>query len=70
MILETKILPEVIFKMIKTDKIEVVEQDGNVILMPISREREKHPLQGKYKDCGFTLDEFIAMTREDKELER
>ena len=71
MILESTTLPEPIFNLIDTQRVRVVQgENGEVNLTPVaSADEERHPLRGFFKDCGFTVDEFLAWKREDKRLE-
>ncbi|MDR2167578.1 MAG: hypothetical protein LBE35_06995 [Clostridiales bacterium] len=71
MILETRALPEQIFRLFESSNVKVEKEGDKVILSPALVVDERgYPLRGSFKDCGFTVDEFLAMTREDKELER
>ena len=70
MILETNILPEPIFGMIDSKKVMVVKDGNKIIISPVfSAEEKRHPLRGKYKDSGLTLEEFRAWRKQDKEME-
>ena len=72
MILETNTLPEPLMQMVQTEKVAVTVSmiNGAITLMPISEPKKSaHSLRGIAKDCGFTVDEFLARKREDKELE-
>ena len=68
-LLNTSTLPEPLFRLIRTKKVRVNEADGVVILIPVIEEKSDCPLLGIAADCGFTVAEFLARKREDKELE-
>ena len=68
-LMNTSTLPEPLFSLIRTKKVKVNEADGIVLLIPIIEETSDCPLLGIAADCGFTVAEFLARKREDKELE-
>jgi len=72
MILETSTLPKPLMQLVNAEKVAVTvsEWNGAITLIPVSAPRKSaHSLRGIAKDCGFTVDEFLARKREDKELE-
>lgn len=69
MILETKTLPEPLYKFIRTDTAKVCEINGILSLMPIENSSTDCPIRGIAADCGFTVDDFLAKKREEKVLE-
>jgi len=69
MVLETRVLPELLFRLLKTEKVKVRAFDGEVRLTPIIEIKDECPLLGIASDCGFTVDEFLARKREEKVLE-
>ena len=75
-ILETNTLPQPLMKLVNAEKVTVTvsELSGAITLMPIAPRKKGGfdaflSLRGSTKDCGFTVDEFLARKREDKELE-
>jgi hypothetical protein len=68
-ILQTSTLPEPLSRMIRADRVRARETGGVVSLTPIVEGKDGCPLLGIAADCGFTVDEFLARMREDKELE-
>jgi len=68
-VIDTSILPETLFRLLRTQKAKVREYDGEVRLTPIIEVKGECPLLGIATDCGFTVDEFLARKREDKVLE-
>jgi hypothetical protein len=70
MILNTNILPEPLFTLIHTEKIRVQETGGVINLIPLVEKDNGCPLWGIAADSALTVDKFLAMKREEKELER
>jgi hypothetical protein len=68
MILDTRTLPEPLFKLIHTDKVKVNETNGIVNLIPIREMKAKCPLLGLTSDSGLTVDKFLAMTHDETEI--
>ena len=69
-VLNTSTLPEPLFRLIRTEKVKVNEADGIISLIPIMESKGDCPLRGLAADSNLTVDRFLAMTREDKEIER
>jgi len=70
MVLNTNTLPEPLYRLIRSEKVKVNENDGVFSLIPILEIKDDCPLLGIAADSSLTVDKFLAMTREDKELER
>ncbi len=68
MILDAKTLPESLFKLIRTDKVKVNEDNGIVNLIPINENKADCPLLGLTADSGLTVDKFLAMTHDGTEI--
>ena len=70
-VLNVSALQETLFKMIPTERVKL-RQAGNVISLTPLREVTKGecPLLGLTAGSSLTVDKFLAMTREDKVLER
>lgn len=68
MILNTKTLPEPLFRLIRTEKVKVNETNGIVQLIPILEQKSGCPLRGLAADSDLTVDEFLLMTHDDKEM--
>ena len=66
-VMNTKALPEVLLKLIPTEKVRVIETDGMTQLMPVN-ENADCPLRGLAADSELTVDQFFAMTHDEKEL--
>jgi len=69
MVLNTNTLPEQLFRLIRTSRVKVNESNGVINLIPIEDNKNDCPLLGIAVDCGFTVEDFLARKREEKELE-
>ena len=70
MILNAVSLPEPLFRLVRSDKVKVSEENGKIYLTPILKVHKKgYPLRGSAADCGFTVDEFLEKKHAEKELE-
>jgi len=68
MVLNAKTLPEPLFRLIRTDRVKVNESDGVISLTPIAETKKGCPLRGIATDSNLTVDKFLAMTHDDKEM--
>ena len=68
MIISTKALPETLFRLISTEKVKVSEIDGAITLIPIFESKNDCPLLGLAADSSLTVEKFLAMTHEEKEM--
>ena len=68
-LLDTKTLPESLYRLLRAEKVKVREFDGEVRLTPIIKTQNGCPLLGIATDCGFSVDDFMARKREEKVLE-
>jgi hypothetical protein len=80
-IMNTNALPSFLITMFKTDRIKVREMDNGLLIEPtgevvdddlnLQQEREKYkcPLLGTARGGSFTVDKFLEMKRQEKELE-
>ena len=69
MVLDTKTLPEPLFRLLQVEKVKVREFDGEVRLIPVIKSQNGCPFLGVASDCGFTVDEFMSRKRDEKVLE-
>ena len=71
MILNTKTLPEPLFRMIRTEKVRVKETDGIIQLMPVKENEDcTIGLRGILADYDeMSVDKFLERCRADKELD-
>ena len=70
-VVNTKALPEILFKLIPTDKVRVKEIGGMIQLMPVKESADcTIGLRGMFAgDADMTVDKFLERKRVDKELE-
>ena len=70
--INTKALPEFLFKLIRTEKVKVYETDGEIRLMPVEETIDYiEKLYGSLADYPeMSVDKFLERKRADKELER
>ena len=66
-VINTNALPEVLFKLISTEKVRIKEIDGMIQLVPF-KENIDCPLRGLAADSNLTVEKFLAMTHDEKEL--
>ena len=68
MVLSTKTLPEVLYRMIRAEKVKVSETNGIISLTPIVEVQSGCPLRGLAAESSLTVDKFLAMTHDEKEM--
>jgi len=69
MLLDTKTLPESLYRLLRVEKVKVREFDGEIRLTPIINTQNGCPILGIAADCGFTVEDFMARKRDEKVLE-
>ncbi len=68
-ILNTRTLPEPLFKLIRTEKVKINEAaNGTFNLIPIMESKTDCPLLGLTAGSGLTIDKFLAMTHDETEM--
>jgi len=67
-IINSRTLPEPLFRMIRTAKVKVNEIDGEIRLTPILETKNGCPLRGLAADSSLTVDKFLDMTHDEKEM--
>ena len=67
LVISREILPEPIFSFIKSEKIRVFKENGNVVLSPVMKQPKIDDLYGKYNK--LSSEEFIKQKIFEKELE-
>ena len=70
-VMRTAALPEILFKLIKTEKVRVKESDGFIQLMPVKEATDcTIGLRGMFAgDPNMTVDKFLERKHADKELD-
>jgi len=70
-IMTTKALPEILFKLIQTEKVRVKEIDGIIQIMPLNESTDcTIGLRGMFAGCAdMTVDKFLERKHADKELD-
>ena len=68
LVLNTNTLPEPLFRIIRSEKVKVTETSGVINLIPILEVTNDCPLRGLAADSNLTVDHFLAMTHNEKEL--
>jgi len=68
LVLNTNTLPEPLFRLIRSEKVKVNEENGVVSLTPILEIEGDCPLRGLAAESNLTVDSFLAMTHDEKEL--
>ena len=70
-VMNTNALPEILFKLIPTEKVRVKEMGGIVELMPVKENTDcTIGLRGMFAGCtDMTIDKFLERKHADKELE-
>ena len=70
MVLNTKTLPEPLFRLIHTEKVKVREAHGEIRLTPIRETDIECPLLGMFADGKISMNKFILSKQTEKSLER
>jgi hypothetical protein len=68
-ILETKALPEPLYRRIRSDRVRVHEENGSIVLTPVIGNEESTDLWGLLPDGAFTTEKYLVQKRSEKELE-
>ena len=68
-ILETKVLPEQLSRLIHSEKVKVRETNGEVLLTPIADAREGCPIRGICADGKLSSYTFMERKQAEKERE-
>jgi hypothetical protein len=70
-IMQTKAFPDVLFKLIPTERVRVKEIDGMVQLMPVKENEDcTTGLRGMFAgDPNMSVEKFLERKRADKELD-
>jgi hypothetical protein len=69
-LLNTNTLPEPLLKLVRSEKVRVRESNGVITMLPVEEKIDYiDELYGCCSDGRLTFDKFLAMMREDIELE-
>ncbi|MCL1833003.1 MAG: hypothetical protein FWG49_00715 [Leptospirales bacterium] len=68
-VIDRKILPEPIFSYIKSERIKIFEENGNLILSPIKNNPNVNELFGMFNDGKLSSNDFIKQKAIEKEIE-
>ena len=68
-VIDTDILQTYLVTLIPTGKVRVREADRIITIEPVDEKVYKCPLLGAAEGSKLTVEKFLAMSREDKELE-
>ena len=68
-IMNTKSLQEILLRLIKTEKVRIQENNGEIRLTPVSDSDADCPLLGLAAGSNLTVDKFLEWKHADKELE-
>ena len=68
LVLNANTLPEPLFRLIRSEKVKVNEANGIINLVPILEIKDDCPLRGIAADSNLTVEKFLAMTHDEKEL--
>jgi len=70
MVLDVQTLPETIFSRIPTEKVRIHEENGSILLTPVTEKKlDFNVLFGMFSDGRLSVDEFIKDKQFEKELE-
>jgi len=69
LIVERKILPEPIFSCVRSERVRVFQENGNVILSPVGNRPNANELLGMFSDGKLSSEGFIKQKAVEKEME-
>jgi len=66
----TTALPDILFKLIQTEKVNIFETNGEIRLTPVSEKGAECQLRGMFAACPeMSVDKFLERKRADRELD-
>ena len=68
LVLNTNTLPEPLVRLFHVEKVRVRESGGVVSLIPVTEGDLYCPLRGLAADSNLTVEKFLAMTHDEKEI--
>ena len=69
LVIDRNLLPEPIFSHIKSEKIRIFEENGNIVLSPIKNKPNINELFGMFNDGKMSSNDFIKQKAIEKEME-
>ena len=69
LVIDRKILPEPIFSRVHSEKITIIEENGNIILTPVKNKLNANELFGIFNDGKLSSTDFIKQKTIEKEIE-
>jgi hypothetical protein len=70
MVLDIQALPETIFSIISSRKVQFFEENGTITLKPFLEEKPRFDhLVGLFSDGKISIDDFLEEKQQEKELE-
>lgn len=69
MVIDRQILPEPIFSYIRSEKIRMFEENGNIVLSPLKVKPNVNELFGMFGDGKLSSEDFIKEKALEKEME-
>ena len=68
-VIDREILPEPIFSYLQSEKIRIFEENGNIVLSPLTIKPNVNELFGMFNDGKLSSEDFIKDKAMEKELE-
>ena len=69
LIIDRKILPEPIFSYVRSEKIQIFEENGNIVLSPLKNNLNANELFGMFNDGKLSSNDFIKQKTIEREME-
>ncbi|MDR0610225.1 MAG: hypothetical protein LBG58_08965 [Planctomycetaceae bacterium] len=71
-VMNTKSLPDILFRLIPTERVRLREENGIIQLIPVKEMSDcTKDLRGMFADCPeMSVDNFLKRKHADKELDR
>jgi len=69
LVIDREILPEPIFSYVQAEKIQIFEENGNIVLSPVKSKPNANELFGMFNDGRLSSHDFIKQKAIEKEME-
>jgi hypothetical protein len=69
LVIDREILPEPIFSCVRSEKIRIFEENGNIVLSPVKNRLNAKELFGMFDDGKLSSFDFIKQKALEKEME-